>query len=266
MLIVERGMWVPDVVTRISSDGDEQSIKWIVNVFDKFHDPEITFTCTETPGNLCSGVKRSIVLCYVEGLKESYDVMRTLMEMLHLDDIPYLIASDFKLLNVLLGLCGHGGKFVCCYCEAPKGLIAGRVRTFGRMIECYQDYVKAGSPPKEMMKYYNVVNLPLIRMSMDQKVIDAVPPPELHCMMGVVNHLLELMRKFLYTQKKEGILWEWCNGKGITRRGKSLCQPVSQLVYKSVCQSAILVSGNIILDKLNSMYFRIQWKESSRWQ
>ena len=259
-------MWVLDVVTRISSDGDEQSIKWIVNVFDKFHDPEITFTRTETPGNLCSGVKRSIVLCYVEGLKESYDVMRTLMEMLHLDDIPYLIASDFKLLNVLLGLCGHGGKFVCCYCEAPKGLIAGRVRTFGRMIECYQDYVKAGSPPKEMMKYYNVVNLPLIRMSMDQEVIDTVPPPELHCMMGVVNHLLELMRKFLCTQKKEGMLWEWCNGKGITRRGKSLCQPGSQLVYKSVCQSAILVSGDIILDKLNSMYFRIQWKESSRWQ
>ena len=78
----------------------------------------------------------------MEGLKECYDVMRTLMDMLHLDDIPYLIASDFKLLNVLLGLCGHGRKFVCCYCEAPKGLIAGRVRTFGRMIECYQDYVK----------------------------------------------------------------------------------------------------------------------------
>ena len=56
---------------------------------------------------------------------------------------------------------------MCCYCEAPKGLITGRVRTFGRMIECYQDYVKAGSPPKVMMKYYNVVNLPLIRMSMD---------------------------------------------------------------------------------------------------
>ena len=93
---------------------------------------------------------------------------------------------------------------------------------------------------------------------MDQEVIDTVPPPELHCMMGVVNHLLELMRKFLCTQKKEGMLWEWCNGKGITRRGKFLSQPVSQLFYNSV-----LVSGDIISDKLNSLYFRIQWKELS---
>ena len=77
---------------------------------------------------------------------------------------------------------------------------------------------------------------------MDQEVIDTVPPPELHCMMGVVNNLLELMRKFLCTQKKEGMLGEWCNGKGITRRGKSLCQPVCPSVDLSIlplyCPSA----------------------------
>ena len=48
---------------------------------------------------------------------------------------------------------------------------------------------------------------------------EAVPPPELHCMMGAVNHLLELARKFLERNGQEEELWKWCDGKGITRRG-----------------------------------------------
>ena len=119
-LVVERGIWGPDAITRISIDGDINSIKVIPNVFSQHQDPEITFTNTETAGNLCSGVKRSIIVCYVEKLEESYANMQTLMEMMNLQELPFVIASDFKLINVMLGLCGHGGKYACCYCEAEK--------------------------------------------------------------------------------------------------------------------------------------------------
>ena len=64
-LVVERGIWGPDAITRISIDGDINSIKVIPNVFSQHQDPEITFTKTETAGNLCSGVKHSIIVCYV---------------------------------------------------------------------------------------------------------------------------------------------------------------------------------------------------------
>ena len=109
--MVERGIWPPDAITRISIDGDTNSIKVIANVFSQHQDPEITFTKTETPSNLCSDVKHSIIVCYVEKLEESYANMHTLMEMMNLQELPYVMASDFKLINVMLGLCKHWGKY-----------------------------------------------------------------------------------------------------------------------------------------------------------
>ena len=64
----ERNLWKSDILNRISIDKGDNSLKFIVNQVDKKRDPEITFTKAEQPGNFCSGVKRSIVLAYVENV------------------------------------------------------------------------------------------------------------------------------------------------------------------------------------------------------
>ena len=51
-----------------------------------------------------------------------------------------------------------------------------------------------------MKNFKNVIDVPLIKVDMDQTVLEAVPPPELHCMMGATNHILELLRKYLETK------------------------------------------------------------------
>ena len=60
----ERNLWKSDILNRISIDKGDNSLKFIVNQVDRKRDPEITFTKTEQPGNVCSGVKCSIVLAY----------------------------------------------------------------------------------------------------------------------------------------------------------------------------------------------------------
>ena len=55
-LAEERGIFKEDVVHRISLDGGDNSFKLISNTFSKHQDPDITFTGTEQPRNLCSGV------------------------------------------------------------------------------------------------------------------------------------------------------------------------------------------------------------------
>ena len=110
---------------RASLDGGDKSLKMIMNIFDKYHDPEVIFTKVESKGYLCSGVKRSIVLAYCEDLEENYHNCWTILELLRFNELDSVIAADFKLLNVLLGLSGHGGKCACIYCEAPKGLDIG---------------------------------------------------------------------------------------------------------------------------------------------
>ena len=204
---------------RASLDGGDKSLKMIMNVFDKYHDPEVIFTEVESKGNLCSGVKRSIVLAYCEDLEENYQNCPTILKLLRFNELDSVIAADFKLLNVLLGLSGHGGKHACIYCEVPKGLEVGVIRTFSGLIKCAEAYKQAGSKPKNMKDFKNVIDLPLIKVEMDQTILEAVPPPELHCMMGAMNHMLELRRKYFETNGLEHKLWKWCDGHGVTRRG-----------------------------------------------
>ena len=64
-----------------------------------------------------SGVKRSIVLAYCEGIQENNHNIRVILELLELQELDFVVAADLKLLNVLLGLCSHSGKFACIYCE-----------------------------------------------------------------------------------------------------------------------------------------------------
>ena len=103
----ERNLWKSDILNRISIDKGDNSLKFIVNQVDKKRDPEITFTKTEQPGNVCSGVKRSIVLAYVENVSEDYELIRKIFELLRIDELDFVIAADLKLLNVLLGISGQ---------------------------------------------------------------------------------------------------------------------------------------------------------------
>ena len=103
------------------------------------------------------------------------------------------------------------------YCEAQKVLEVGRMHTFSRLIESADQCKKGGSDLKKMQHFANVIDMPLIKVEGDQFVWEAVPPPELHCMMGAINHPLALARRFLERNGLKEELWKWCDGKGITR-------------------------------------------------
>ena len=74
------------------------------------------------------------MLARCEDLKENYSNYRITMELWRVDELDSVIATDYKLPNILLGLSGHG-NFACIYCEAPKGLEAGTIRTFSGLIK-----------------------------------------------------------------------------------------------------------------------------------
>ena len=122
--------------------------------------------------------------------------------------MDHVTAADCKLGNILLGLSGHGGKFACLYCEAPKGLEIGRTWTYGRILEYDSNYRLSGSNPKRMQEFANVINTPLIKMNPDQEIIDAVPPSELRLLMGSTNVNLELLRQYLAYKDLEDIFWD----------------------------------------------------------
>ena len=51
-------------------------------------DKEISFPKQEKPGNLCSGIKRSIILAYCEDVTENWHNMKIILELLDIGKLP----------------------------------------------------------------------------------------------------------------------------------------------------------------------------------
>ena len=50
------------------------------------------------------GVKKAQLLCLTPGIPETYLNLAVILSLLKLDEIKFKVATDFKLLNILLGL------------------------------------------------------------------------------------------------------------------------------------------------------------------
>ena len=151
-IVEQRGMDKSKAKFKIYIDGGGGSCK----VMD---------TSVEQPGNRLSGVNRVLVLAYVENIQETHLNIRQILELLNLKDAKYKICGDLKIINIILGLSGHGGKFSCAFCYGECTLVAGPDRTFRHLQEQYEMYKAAGFPVKKMQLYYNVVNPCLLSIS-----------------------------------------------------------------------------------------------------
>ena len=68
-------------------------------------------------------------------MEENHKNLRVVIELLQIHKLSFVVAADLKLLNVLLGLSGLGGKFACYICEGEMGLEAGTLQTFRFLIK-----------------------------------------------------------------------------------------------------------------------------------
>ena len=117
-------------------------------------------------------------------------------------------------MNVLCGISGHGGKYACAFCEGESDLSCGKMRTLGTLKARYKEFVEGGSDKKKMMDAKNVINPPIIEGDDCDLVLDKIPPPELHLMMGAANKIWDLLSS-LWGEGAD----KWARSKGITKHG-----------------------------------------------
>jgi hypothetical protein len=194
-VIQERGLNRDKVMVRIGLDGGQGSFKVVVSVFETDYDPEISFSTKEGPGNMLTGANRLLVMAIAEDIQELYNNLRLVVEKLQLDKIDFCMAADLKLINAYSGISSHSGKFACPYCEGEMTLQLARLRTFGNLAERFAEYEAAGSKKKDMMKFKNVIHKCLMKGDPDTTILSAIPLPELHLLMGLVNWGLEVLYK-----------------------------------------------------------------------
>ena len=174
----------------------------------------------EPKGELLSGVNRLLPLALCPGVPEKHHNQRQLMEHLQFHKVPHLrVVMDLCLLNAILGISAHGGKFSCSWCNGPSTLQSGTLRTFAHLKENHQKYMATGSNPAKMKECANVVQECLTVAPPDALVLNFHPLPPLHLLMGVVNHLVKLCisvdSSTLELLKTHNILRHGYNGGGL---------------------------------------------------
>ena len=177
-------------------DTGQGSLKVCTSIFDGNVDPDISFSSQEGANEKLTGVNRLIILAEIEGGEERHYNLRQILEYLQLHQLPGIVlVGDLSVTNVYLGISKHGGKYACFVCEGASTLESGTLRTFESLQSHYAGYVAAGSNPKTMQTYKNVVNKCLVAADPQEMVGEKIPLPELHLVIGVVNHYRKLLLK-----------------------------------------------------------------------
>lgn len=181
-----------DALIRVGLDGGGGFLKICLSVFN-IKDP-ISCSSSLDKKFLDSGVKKVQLVAVTPDVPENYVNMKRLWIEAGIDRLPYkfTIATDLKLCNILLGLQNHSCMHPCCWCDIDKYRLneKGNQRTFDSLINLFYDYRDANANKGDASKYGNVIHLPLYQsIDGDTPVIQKVPPPELHLLLGPTNKI-----------------------------------------------------------------------------
>ncbi len=186
-------------------DGGGGFLKLCLNVIEEPRTPSQSPVAKKPPAGasrfLDSGVKKLLVVAIVANVQENYHNVKTLLDAsnIPISSLQFSLGTDMKLANILCGIMQHSSVHPCCWCEisreysitpetVPKRRTLGRIREFVRR---YKECLRTGKKVRPQ-DFFNCIEMPLFTdLPDDIEILDLIPPPELHLMMGVVSKLYE---------------------------------------------------------------------------
>ena len=155
---------------------------------------------------LDSSVKKLFIIGIVEATQENFENVSILRLLLKLNKIECTVATDLKMANILIGIMSHSSKYPCKWCTTFSDELhkCGEMRTIRKCIKQFNDWQNNGGKKDKAQFFESCVNKPLFDCDEDTEIIDLIPPPELHLLIGIVNRLYENM---LVQFKEEGEEW-----------------------------------------------------------
>lgn len=122
-------------------------------------------------------VKPSIPVAFVVGMKEEFDTMKKMLELIQYERFPFKIVADFKMIAILMGLQSGFTKYSCFLC-----LWDSRARA--------EHFKRANWPERTQFTpgEYNVKAMPLVRKE------NIILPP-LHIKLGVMTQFVKAVGK-----------------------------------------------------------------------
>ena len=137
-----------------------------------------------------------MLVAVAEELPETYENVCQIWWLIQVDRVKAIVACDLKLANILCGLQAHSSSHSCSWYRIDFTNLekAGALRTLGSLRESYKSFLSAGSNLAKAKHTANVVHPPILSGANDTLILDILPPPELHLLLGVVNHIFQKMK------------------------------------------------------------------------
>ncbi len=129
------------------------------------------------------GVKKLVIIGLVPDVDENYRNLLLCWVKIGLSDIslPYTIATDLKMANILIGLMSHGCNHPCTWCNISKcDLLNGKcgdLRTLGSLSDLYWAWFDSGSEKSSAKSFGNVIHPCIIKGDMNKLILDLIPAP-----------------------------------------------------------------------------------------
>ena len=95
-----------------------------------------------------NGVKKLLPILIAPDIREHYDNMKMIMDLINVNDAECIVTcGDKKLQAIMTGLIGAASRFNCNYCETDLTDLEflGPERTFGSIRSWHERFVDAGA-------------------------------------------------------------------------------------------------------------------------
>ena len=128
-------------------------------------------------------------------IKEDYTNLKKIFSLIEIEEIfkkyDNVIFTDLKFLNEMHGLMESSSKHPCLYCDAEaQDLSTGSSRTISSLSNDYSKWVSTGSKKTTCKNFNNEKNDPLLeKLPEITEILKISPPPSLHILLGVFNHI-----------------------------------------------------------------------------
>lgn len=223
VILTERNI-IGNYKVKVMADGGQGFFKVSLSVLPedyidglKERDDDLQKHTSANKNSLPSSVYKTILLCIVPKIKESYENIKILFDLTKINNMSFQFVSDFKLLLLVNGQQTASSTFPCPYCfvtlaDLKSGCkeftsenkiiistdtnssVAGdeskKLKTYGDLNADYIKFCNTGKKNKKEAKFFrSTVNTPLLVEKSDLTVLQKCPVPELHLLQGFVNHI-----------------------------------------------------------------------------
>ena len=131
----------------------------------------------------------------VENNSETYENVKNNLHLFETIDLPFFIACNMKLANIICSVQSLSSKHPCCWCDVKSDDLKGQgtPRNFRSIRMQYKAFIEKEKGKMCAKDFLNVVHNQLFDQKDVKQVIEFNPPMELHLLFGTVNHLNKSM-------------------------------------------------------------------------